>query len=318
METWLHSNSAIAGLSVPGYNVFRRDRPEGRGGGVMFYIREHLKCKQVEWSSPNNLEGIGLNMSNSPQMSITLIGIYRLPSTSSVFDEELEAILKELNWKKEIILLGDFNVNWFDKTNRKKLKSVANNHDLSQLIEGPTRITKSTETCTDQVFSNRKDRIYKTYNMVTGQSDHNLILLSRKLSKNRYVHPFNKSSEQLKIPKSEINNLERVLSEINWPDHLSYNHVEENCKVFTKIIQDTMHQFQEKVKAKPHKKHLPWLNEQIWTLMKRRDHTLKIFLKTKTTTTRLSFTSLRNKVTVEIRYAKANFFINAIKMPKVI
>ncbi len=36
-ETWLHANSLTAGLNVIGYNIFRKDKSEGRGGGVMFY-----------------------------------------------------------------------------------------------------------------------------------------------------------------------------------------------------------------------------------------------------------------------------------------
>lgn len=39
-ETWLHKNPPSAALSVPGYNVYRWDRPEGKGWGIMFYVRD--------------------------------------------------------------------------------------------------------------------------------------------------------------------------------------------------------------------------------------------------------------------------------------
>lgn len=71
--------------------------------------------------------------------------------------------------------------------------------------------------------------------MITGLSDHNLIVFSRKLSKNRYVRPFNKTCELLKIHKSEINNLETALNEINWSDQLLHDHIDENCH-FQKIL----------------------------------------------------------------------------------
>lgn len=149
----------------------------------MFYVREHLKCKQIQWACVNNLECIGLTVTLSPQMSITLIGIYRPPSASNLFYVELQTILKECNSKKEIILLGDFNVNWNDKTNHKRLKALTSSFDLLQLIKEPTRITNSSETCIDLVFSNKYERIQKTYNMVTGLSDHNMMLFSRKMVK---------------------------------------------------------------------------------------------------------------------------------------
>ncbi len=48
-ETWLNMNSPMAGLHVPGYNIFRKDQVGNQGGGVIFYVREHLKRKQIEW-----------------------------------------------------------------------------------------------------------------------------------------------------------------------------------------------------------------------------------------------------------------------------
>ncbi len=50
--------------------------------------------------------------------------------------------------------------------------------------------------------------------------------------------------------------------------------------------------------------------------MKERDISLKRALTTKSTTDRHRFTSLRNKVTKAIRYAKANFFITIINEAK--
>ena len=303
----------MAGLHVPGYNIFRKDRVGNRGGGVIFYVREHLKCTQIEWVCVHNLECIGLKIALSPQMSITLIGMYRPPSASNAFYAELQALLKECDTKNEVILLGDLNINWLDKSNRRQLKSLLTNLNFTQLIKGPTRLTTSSETCIDLVFSNKCERIQKTFNMITGLSDHNLILFSRKLSKNRFSCTKKTTSEQMRVPRREIPNLTQTLNNINWDNYLTHNHVSDNCNVFMTVIQDTVSAFTRKIKAKPSKKnHLPWLNETICTLLKKRDHALKISLKTKRVNDRQTFTSLRNKVVKEIRFAKANFFINII------
>lgn len=313
-ETRLHTNSPTAGLNVPGYNIFRKDRSEGRGGGVIFYIRDHLKYKQITWSCVTNLECIGLTITISQQMTFTLIGIYRPPLALSGFYEELKAILNECNFKNEVVLLGDFNVNWNDKTNRKHLQFLANSFELTQLIKEPTRISSFSKTCIDLVFTNKAHRIQKIYNMVTGLSDHNMILFSRKLTKNRFTCLLGKQSEQLRIPKGEIQNLENALNDIIWSDHLTYDHVNENCHAFMTVIQDTMYHFMEKCKSKPRKKdHLPWVNSEIWALMKQRDHAPKMAIKTKNAHNRKIFTTIRNKVTKEIRNAKTHFFINAIR-----
>ena len=120
-EPWLHVNSPSAALNVRGYNMFRRDRSSGKGGGVMFYIKEHLNCSQIEWSSEIKLECIGLKLSLSSQMSHTLICVFRPPSSKCEFYDQLNSMLKESDFDKEVVLMGDFNVNWEDKSGRKSL-----------------------------------------------------------------------------------------------------------------------------------------------------------------------------------------------------
>ena len=48
------------------------------------------------------------------------------------------------------------------------------------MIEKATRITKTSQTLIDLVFTNKADRIGKVYNLITGLTDHNLTLIARK------------------------------------------------------------------------------------------------------------------------------------------
>merc|ERR1712035_306359 len=106
-----------------------------------------------------------------------------------------------------------------------------------------------------------------------------MVLFSRKLTKLRFTCPHSDKFEQLRIPKCEVKNLETALSEINWSEHLTGEQVEDNCNAFMTVIQTTMSGFMKNIKHKPRKKnHLPWLNSNIWSLMKQRDHALKIAL----------------------------------------
>ncbi len=85
-------------------------------------------------------------------------------------------------------MIGDFNINWNEKSNRKKLQEIVSNFDVIQLILGPTRITSSSETQIDLIFSNKPERITKSIHLLTGLSDHNLILVVRKLTKRRFLY----------------------------------------------------------------------------------------------------------------------------------
>ena len=81
--------------------------------------------------------------------------------------------------------MGDSNVNWEDKSKRKNLKMIREKFQLEQLVKGPTRIAKCSSTQIDLIFTNKPERITKSYNLITGLSDHNLTLCVRKLTKNR-------------------------------------------------------------------------------------------------------------------------------------
>ena len=219
--------------------------------------------------------------------------------------------------KKEVILLGDLNCNWLDKINREALKQIMDGLDFVQIIEGPTRITTSSQIQIDLIFSNKPGRVGKTLNCITGLSDHNLILISRKLTKKRFHHS-HKPMEQLRIPKREFVNFERAVQQINWVDILNRNGVEADCRLFATKLDDLLEEFTRKVKNRDKNKNntLPWLNNDIFNLMKERDLLLKRALTTKSIIDRHRFTLLCNKVTKAIRNAKANFFTTIINEAK--
>ncbi len=98
-------------------------------------------------------------------MSFVLIVIYRPPSSNIRFYENLKQLLKQCDFNKEVIIMGDFNINWDDKTIRKNLKQITDHFDLKQMINGPTRITNSTRSQIDLIFSNRAERILNTFNV---------------------------------------------------------------------------------------------------------------------------------------------------------
>ncbi len=82
-------------------------------------------------------------------MAFSLICLYRKPSAKLEFYDQLKNLLHSLDFNKEVILMGDFNINWSDKGGRKKLKNITDYFNLTQLIEQPTRITNRSETKID-------------------------------------------------------------------------------------------------------------------------------------------------------------------------
>lgn len=86
------------------------------------------------------------------------------------------------------------------------------------MIEKATRITKTSQTLIDLVFTNKVDRICKVYNLITGLSDHNLTLVARKLSKARYqnLNKVDINESVLYIPRKDIERFDNEIRKVNW------------------------------------------------------------------------------------------------------
>ncbi len=149
--------------------------------------------------------------------------------------------------------------------------------------------------------------------MVTGPSDHNLTLIVRKLSKSRFYMKPNTKSSQLRIPKSDMDEFDKAIKNIDWNRVISGENVDTDTQILVSTIQNITKHFLRKTKCKSKNKYtLPWINSDIRKSMKERDNALRSYLKTKSLTDRHIFVSLRNRVTKDIRAAKSNFFINLL------
>lgn len=104
--------------------------------------------------------------------------------------DQLKTLQTSCNHSKEIILLGDFNVNWDNKKDRKHLKHITNYFNLSQITEQPTRVTHHTQSRIDLGFTNKPERIAKIHNLLTGLSDHSAIFFSGKVKCSKISVPY--------------------------------------------------------------------------------------------------------------------------------
>ncbi len=145
---------------------------------------------------------------------------------------------------------------------------------MKQMINGPTRITNSTRSQIDLIFSNRAERILNTFNMLTGLSDHNLILVARKLSSKR-LNSFIRKYDSYGIPKRKLDDFRKAVHQIEWDDLLIGKDQDEDSQTFSKKLESTIKDFSCKLNPKNKKHTVPWMNSDILELMKKRDLALK-------------------------------------------
>ena len=85
---------------------------------------------------------------------------------------------------KEVYMLGDLNCNLLDSnlSNVKMLQEIMQLYQLTQIIDDPTRVTKSTKSLLDVCITSSPDKIIQSGVVHLGISDHSLIYATRKLN----------------------------------------------------------------------------------------------------------------------------------------
>ena len=105
-------NSSL--LSSPGYVFLQRIRNGGVGGGIGIFLKHEIKFK-LKYDLENHLEeSLWIEICLKNSKSVLLFCYYRPPGgskylISEVFEEQLTNVVKT---NKEIIILGDFNIDY--------------------------------------------------------------------------------------------------------------------------------------------------------------------------------------------------------------
>ena len=108
-ETWLEK-TIEENANIEGYNIFRCDRKEEKGG-VAIYLHEKVEAETICEIRHKGCEMVAINI---PELQTINIVVYRPPKTKkSVFDKilnEIEKIFRNTTKPEPtIILSGDFN-----------------------------------------------------------------------------------------------------------------------------------------------------------------------------------------------------------------
>ena len=173
-ETFLKSSIPDSLYSVQGFSVYRRDRKDKNGGGVMIYINDELNHRRRTDLESVDVEAIWIDIyPYKSNRSALVAGIYRPPSYTREQDDILERNIETaylLN--KETLLLGDFNINHHDSSSFKKHRLIRaiSNMNFKQLVNHTTRPISGT--CLDHVYSNYPQRIANITINDSGMSDH--------------------------------------------------------------------------------------------------------------------------------------------------
>jgi hypothetical protein len=112
VEMWASEEIKDYELKIDGYEMFRKDRIFGKGGGIIVYVKETLKSTLC-----NDLMNTGFEESvwcnvGTGECNL-LVGVcYRCPSSSQANNEKLLQLIESASLKKNVtnvLVMGDFN-----------------------------------------------------------------------------------------------------------------------------------------------------------------------------------------------------------------
>ena len=199
LETLPHG---IADILLDGFHepVFQPPiRTSGKGGGLTIYVNRRI-CEESDIDKtfnpnpePENLSGefqfIKIKNFKGSNKTAVVGNVYRSPSRNpEKFNNLLENVLQKLQRhvkKKFLYLVGDFNQDLIKHdcdTNSQNLIDITSSHGLVQLVSRPTRITDSSATLIDHVYTNNVDNVISCNILTLDLSDH--LAIHTKLSLN--------------------------------------------------------------------------------------------------------------------------------------
>ena len=146
-------------VNLPGYTVYRRDRDRCEDG-VAIYCRSDIKSTALLDMSAF-VEHCVMRLTLPKGDSTVICCVYRPPSARSEWLDHFYALMDSLSLHLyPLILTGNFNETLL--VNASFAKYLKSNYHLSQHIVRPTRISKSTATLTDHLYTSHRSMVIES------------------------------------------------------------------------------------------------------------------------------------------------------------
>ena len=144
------NDSVLDSELLKGYSIFRKDRVERNGGGVLVAVKDTISVKRRFDLEDNSIELVVVELSQINNQSIILYTYYRPPGSPLDDIQQLSSSLANIPESSCVLLVGDFNlpaIDWsFDQPSpsnvgghlEDKFFELFADYFLEQLIPGPT------------------------------------------------------------------------------------------------------------------------------------------------------------------------------------
>lgn len=321
-ETWLNNSVTFTEVGIDGYNLFRLDRLNKRGGGVCTYVRKELKSsvlKSLSFISEENFHQLWINVQCQKSKSLIICVTYRPPDCPlHCFEHTLKPnYMEALVLNKPIVILGDLNCDGLKDNcvEYKTMEKFLNEMNLTQLIKSPTRITDSTQSLLDVILVSSKSIVYRSGVLLTSISDHLLVYAELKIkSPKQPLQYITARSFKNYVPNhfaADLADKSDCLVSIFDGDDVNVK-----LNILNSAIQSTLDAHAPIKTIKIRNRPCPFITQDLRNLMKERDRLHQLFLRTRDIIDWDNYKSYRNNVKRELKKAENEYNFNEVRQHK--
>ena len=317
-ETWLKDDDCAL-FDIEGYNMVEKHRQNQSGGGVAIYIKDSM-----EYTVRNDLvtfneyiESIFIEIDKecmNAKKNIVIGVIYRIPNTNMMdFNTTLASVLEQLRMENKLVyLMGDYNIDLFnsethDLTNA--FVDVMYCNEFLPLISRPTRITSSSATLIDNIFTNNHDNLNCSLSgiLVTDVSDHFPIFhINRSFTVEEtesfiVTRVFNEKNKQ---------KFREAISAVDWTEICNIPDTQNSFSHFHSVLISLQDKCFPKIRIrKKYSNRKPWLSDGLRNSIRNKN---KLYHKYKKIPSVKNESSFRNKLNHMLKIAEKKYYRDLI------
>ena len=316
--------------NIPGYKPIvhklrnQRDNLSSTvGGGVACWVKNEHDFEVLENISvfeERVFESIFLKVKVSSKKFRIIGNVYRPPNSDIIkFTEIMESILKKISSDKllskaeEIQIMGDLNINLLNHNSHNATSNFLNTlltHSLLPLITLPTRITQTSATLLDHIFSNSDPESKECGIIYSSLSDHLPVFSLSKCTQ----HEENISSKPVLIRNTSIENKAKFKENLLLNDwtHVMINEDPSTAfSEFSTILNNIYEESFPFIKYKPNKNKNsinPWFTSALLVSRKQKEKLFKKKILNPTTNNIEAFRKYNSVYRTTIKKAKTSYF----------
>lgn len=320
-ESWCVPTEPDSLYALQDYLLFRRDRMDRVGGGVVIYahspsISSALRLSQME--TANEDVWLSLQLKNTSK-SLTVCTTYRPPSADGrQFVQNLEQSLRATHGSP-LLLLGDLNAKcqeWYpeDPTDNcgEMLQQLFHAYTLEQIVDFPTNIySNRLKSCLDLAATNVVG-VHISSLPPLGRSDH-VVLLGHLPVEDLHSQRIT-DRNQVTAPRTawcwgraDLEGLKQAITDDDWTDVTSSPVVETAWTRWKAKIALHVHRFVPRKRLCTRPMPRPWITREIQQHVKTKHRLFRLHKRHPTSSSWQTYTTQRNLVCRLLRRAKSDY-----------